>query len=280
MVQYKRNCPQCNKVLEYASKYGCSYALSKNSLCCSCTVKNLNWVGEKNPFYGKKHSKATKEKISKNRDVSFTQTDSYKKKMSALSSGSNNAMYGKTVYEVWVKKYGEIRANELMESFKEKQRKNSSGSNNPMYGKPTPQGAGNGWSGWYKNIFFRSLRELSYMIYLDESDSNWESAERIKIKYVNWDGKERTYSPDFLVNKKYLIEIKPIKLHKSKIVKLKKEAACKYCEENNLIYQLKDHALLSDREIALLRKSGVIKFTERYENLFVEKYIKHDNIDA
>ena len=31
----------------------------------------------------------------------------------------------------------------------------SSGENNHMFGKPSPQGSGNGWSGWYKSWFFK-----------------------------------------------------------------------------------------------------------------------------
>ena len=33
-----------------------------------------------------------------------------------------------------------------------------------MYGRFSPRGSGNGWSGWYKEWYFRSLLELSYMI--------------------------------------------------------------------------------------------------------------------
>ena len=39
-----------------------------------------------------------------------------------------------------------------------------SGEQNPMFGKQTPTGAGNGWSGWYKDWYFRSLGELSYVV--------------------------------------------------------------------------------------------------------------------
>jgi hypothetical protein len=33
-----------------------------------------------------------------------------------------------------------------------------------MYGKPSPQGSGNGWSGWYKGKYFRSIMELSFIV--------------------------------------------------------------------------------------------------------------------
>ena len=79
-----------------------------------------------------------------------------------------------------------------------------------MYGKPSPQGSGNGWSGWYKGWYFRSLLELSYMILVIERfNISWSNGEKIKITYKNFSGINRNYFPDFLLNNKYIIEIKP-----------------------------------------------------------------------
>jgi hypothetical protein len=47
-----------------------------------------------NPFKGKKHSKELKERLSKERKGIW-------------GIGENNPMYGKSVYSVWLKKYGE-----------------------------------------------------------------------------------------------------------------------------------------------------------------------------
>jgi hypothetical protein len=56
--------------------------------------------------------------------------------------------------------YGKEKANKMKNNLSIL----NSGSKNKMYGKPSPQGSGNGWSGWYKGWYFRSLIELSYMV--------------------------------------------------------------------------------------------------------------------
>lgn len=143
-----------------------------------------------------------------------------------------------------------------------------------MYGKPSPQGSGNGWSGWYKNWFFRSLRELSYMINVIEFQNlKWRSGETsdLKIPYVDWEGKNRVYTADFLVEEHDLIEVKPEKLKSSKTVRIKQEAAIIFCEEKGWEYKLIDPPVLSFNEIQNLYLTEQIKFTKRYEQLFLER---------
>ncbi len=59
-----------------------------------------------------------------------------------------------------------------MTVLKEKHRQNAIGEGNNMYGRPSPQGSGNGWSGWYKERYFRSLRELMFLIYAERFGLN------------------------------------------------------------------------------------------------------------
>lgn len=286
MEIYTRNCPVCNKEISHRSKY--SRNQCQNNPCQSCAAKDrikrlgnnkgfLKYTekgygkGENNPFFGKKHTEETKLKF-KTRDLSYRKEKWYRELMSAAVSGSANPMYGRRVFDVWVSKYGLEVANKLSEDWKLKQKENSIGEKNPMYGKSAPQGSGNGWSGWYKGFFFRSLRELAYMVDLDAKGVAWTSAEKIKIKYINWNGAERTYCPDFLVQNE-LIEIKPTRLRNSKLVLLKEEAAKLYCKNNNMIYKIVDPKLLSDEKIKSLRQNGVVKFTKRYEQLYQERYI-------
>jgi hypothetical protein len=151
----------------------------------------------------------------------------------------------------------------------------SSGECNPMFGKPSPNGSGNGWSGWYKEWFFRSLKELSYMIYVIERfNLKWENAEKnIKIEYFNYDGSKRTYRPDFLLENKYLVEIKPKSLWISPLVILKTNAALNYCEDNNLIFKIREcRKTISTNEIKELKNNGTLKFTKRYEEKFNKLY--------
>ena len=152
---------------------------------------------------------------------------------------------------------------------------NSRGEKNNMYGKPSPNGSGNGWSGWYNDWFFRSLKELTYMIYVIERFKlNWNNAEKmIKIDYIDCSGAKRTYRPDFIIEGKYLIEIKPKLLQKGKLVSLKKEAALKFCKNNNLIFKIREcRKTISTNEIKELIKVGKLKFTKRYEEKFNTLY--------
>ncbi len=228
--------------------------------------------GKNNPFYGKTHTEKTKEKI-RQRDKSFFSTEEYKQKMSKLVSGENNPMHGKTVMSVWITKHGESKANELMKQFKEKQSINSSGENNPMFGKPAPQGSGNGWSGWYKGWYFRSLKELSYVVNVLEVNGDvWQSAEsaKIKIPYLNWEGTQRTYIPDFIVNSNLLVEVKPTKLKSSISVRSKQVAAELFVKERGWTYVIVDSPPITNEQIQALHDTQQLKFINRYEVIYLE----------
>lgn len=177
---------------------------------------------------------------------------------------------GKTIEEIW----GEEKGKELRKHYSETRK----GENNNMYGKPSPSGSGNGWSGWYKDWYFRSLKELSYMIYVIERfNLKWETAENSKYKIEYFDHKEnkRTYHPDFLINDKFLVEIKPKRLWNSDNVKRKKEAALKFCKENNFIYKLTECTKqISYKEIDDLIKQQKLIFIKRYQEKY-DNYIRN-----
>lgn len=224
--------------------------------------------GKNNPFYGKKHSEEAIKKMIENRDYSYTQTDEFRAKQRIANLGKNNSMYGKSIYDVWVEKYGKEEADKKQKELNKKRSKNAKGKNNPMYGKPTPQGSGNGWSGWYKGWYFRSLKELSYMIkVIEKNNYKWESAEcdKLSIKYIDYDGSERTYRADFLVEDKILVEIKPKKLMETRINKLKKEAALEFCDNHGLEYSMVDVRTLSMEDITKLYQNKEIKFIKKYD---------------
>ncbi len=287
-----RNCPSCDKELIYTNKKNRNSAVKKRRLCSSCAAKiiqndpihkekqaayrRIAYKGKNNPFFGKRHSKETIEKIQKNRDLSSFKTQKFKDKMSKITSGKNNPMYGRNYYEVWVNKYGKEEANNRMTKLKKEKSLQTSGKNNPMYGKPSPQGSGNGWSGWYKGWFFRSIKELSYMINVIKAQNlKWRTAETndLLIKYINYDGTERTYRADFLVEEKELIEVKPIKLFNTPNNLLKKKAAIKFCKKNRYNYKIVDVKLLDIEKIISLYNQKKIRFTKRYEKKY-KKYIE------
>jgi hypothetical protein len=196
---------------------------------------------------------------------------------SKKNSGSNNKNFGgiwhgfnpgksqkgKTIEEIYGKEKSELIKNKL--SIK------SSGKNNNMFGKPSPMGSGNGWSGWYEKRFFKSLLELSFLInYVDRFKLKCVSAEKkeYKIKYKDHLDKDRNYFPDFILNDKYMIEVKPKHLRGSFDVLRKKEAALIFCEENNLKYKIITPPRLSNREIGYLIESEKVVLIDRYK----EKY--------
>jgi len=277
MGELKRVCFDCKIDIIYKSKSGYETAIKNNSICRKCAAsgeKNGMYgkSGDLNPFYGKSHSEETIIKLKKV-ERGYTQTKEFRKKISDLTSGNNNPMYGKNVYDIWFEKYGEEIANKKLLITKKKHSDNNSGEGNPMYGKPSPNGSGNGWSGWYNGWFFRSLKELTYMIeVIERFNLKWESAEtnKCKIQYEDYKGTPRNYFPDFIIEGKYIIEVKPKKLWDSDSVIRKRKAGELFCVENGLKYKITDITCISDKKILSLYNKGKIKFTNRYEIKFKE----------
>jgi len=203
-------------------------------------------------------------------------------KNSVANKGENNANFGgkyshgwgnkewegkfkgKTIEEIW----GEKKGKELRKHYSETRK----GENNNMFGKPSPKGSGNGWCGWYNGWFFRSLKELSYMIFIIERfNLTWETAEnkKYRIDYIDYNGNKKTYHPDFFISNKYLVEIKPKSLWNSDSVKRKGNAAEIWCKERNFIYKLTECTKqISFEEIKQLIKNKKLIFIERYQEKF------------
>ena len=273
MTSFKRNCPKCNCEITYTNKYSMLNANKKNSKCKSCVMKGENnpmfgKFGELNPFFGKRHTEESKKKMVKDRDYTIYKTEEFRQKISELTKGKNNPMYGKSVYDVWVESYGKGIADEKMLEFKKKQSLNSSGEKNSMYGKPSPINSGNGICGWYKGWFFRSLLELSYMIYVIERfNLEWETgeSEKYKISYTI-DGKSKNYFPDFVINKKYIVECKPKKLTLTSINQTKFEFAKKYCDDNGFIFKIRDIPKIKKEQLIILINNGLVVLTNKWKH--------------
>jgi hypothetical protein len=273
MKEYKRNCPICNKELIHTHYVSFRASLKNNKPCSKCSNKERanrpeerkknrerqkgTNVGTDNPFYGKTHSNKTKQ-IIKN-----------KRKEQKIPSGVNNPLFGKKLEEI----VGVDRANKM----KTEKSKMYSGDGNPMFGKPSPQGSGNGWSGWYNEWFFRSILELSYMVKVIERYSmKWESGEskKYKISYINVDGVIKNYFPDFVINDKYVVEIKPTSLMRTLKVVEKLNAGVEYCNKNNMIYKMTNIPPLTNLELKNLIDSNKVKLTNRYRKKYEEIYRK------
>lgn len=278
MENLERKCPKCDSIINYKSSLGYKVAIKNNSICRKCAASGENngmygRTGDKNPFFGKTHSEEIINKL-KTVDRSYTQTEEFRDKISQLNKNKIIGTHGRSIHDCWVDRYGEEIANDKLKETKLKHSKNNSGEGNPMYGKPSPNGSGNGWSGWYKGWFFRSLRELTYMIkVIERFKLEWKSAESndYKISYIDYSGKTKNYFPDFIIADKYIIESKPKRLWNSDTVIRKKQAAIEFAREHNLKYKLVDVGRISDEEIKVLYDTGLIKFIDRYERLYKEK---------
>ena len=174
------------------------------------------------------------------------------------------------MYEYWVIKYGKEIADKKMKDYSEKRSKIHSGKNNPMYGKPSPNGSGQGWKGWYKGHYFRSLREVSFTLYLDANNIPWTTGEAHKfdITYKNYDGTDRTYRPDFFVNNEKLVEIKPKRLQKTPNIMAKTAAALIACEKWGIKYEIIDFKINPEMIKEALDK-GLIEFARDYKERFL-----------
>jgi len=291
MEKFNRKCPMCDELLSYTLKSNRDAAERKTKLCLTCSSKERykkygSYIDEINKevsdgkrlngFSGKTHTKDSIEKI-KNRDKSSYKTKEFRDKISSLNKGENNPMWNKSVYSVWNEKYGKEMADIKFIDYKRKMSISNSGSNNPMYNKKTPNGSGNGWSGWYNGWFFRSILELSYMINIIERfNLKWESGEKKQyiIHYIGYNGQNRTYRPDFIISNKFMVEIKPKRLHRTKENILKKEAGVIFCDQKKLTYKITFCSRITDNEFKTLVENKKIKLTKRYKIKYDERFNK------
>ena len=246
--RWVRICPKCNcnKEIYYKSIYNFYIGVEKNTICSSCHAGNAS--------RGNRWTKKRKKEWIKKCNTLFTREN----------NPTNDLRIRKKISD-----FAKIRI--VSDETKKKLSIKNSGKNNPRYGKCPPKSVGSGWHCWYDKKYFRSCRELIYYIQQKNKGIKCECVEhKIIIKYKNEFGMERTYRPDFLVDDKMLVEIKPKYLWNSKLVVLKKEAAEKFCRNMGYKYLLVD----VDPDFKLLKEKYLnqeIKFVDKYKERF-EKY--------
>jgi len=103
-----------------------------------------------------------------------------------------------------------IKASEILkekwkndEAFAEKASKNLKTINNVKIG----FGSG-GLKGVYKNIYYDSALELSFILWCEEQNIEIKRYDLEPVKYIDETGIERKYYPDFIINKTEIVEIK------------------------------------------------------------------------
>lgn len=70
-----------------------------------------------------------------------------------------------------------------------------------------------------------------------------------------------------------IIEIKPQKLHNTPKVLAKRIAAEDFCRMNDMVYEIVDPVMLTDKEIKQLYIENQIKFLDRYDEKFRKKFL-------
>jgi len=276
---------------------------------CGKIYRTMYWnVLDRRPFYGKDLCRGCKSKVQysmglrkspgwkflRDRGSSFDEyygkekSKEIRNRMGKKRTGKNNPMFGKnyqthgavlrTALFLKGKKYNDIYGEKKAGEIKEKLSKASKGKSNPMYGKPSPAGSGNGWKGWYKGKFFRSLLELSFMVnFLNRKNIRYSSAEVAKygIPYKSYTGSDRTYFADFVIGKE-LVEIKPSALLNTPLIALKTKAAKAWCADNGFLYKIYtelDFDPISPKDLKFLVDSGEIVIQKRYKEK-IAIYIK------
>lgn len=253
---------RCGHVVSYTLKGNAFEAVKKGRLCKECArlPHNNGMYGKPNPFKGRQHTEETKKILSyKSRARPRSESEREQARIN-LAKVSNR----RPVYEIWVEKYGVEEADERQKAFAAKQSILNKGKNNSMYGKPSPGGSGVGWKGWFGGRFFRSMRELSFMVrnpeYRGGESAYWTAS------YLSADGSERTTRPDFVCDeKKEVVECKPSKLHSSPTVLLKKRVMEELCLSRGYTYRIVDPPFLPKEEIFDLIEQGMVTFMEGYE---------------
>ena len=231
-----KTCENCGEEVLYGSTSSLNHAIRNNKGCKNCVVE-----------------------LRAKKGVSNTNKSNF---------GNKNGMYGKSFYDIWVEKYGVDIANIKLQEHKIKLSKVTKGDQNGMYNKSPGIGSGNGISGWYKNWYFRSLNELSYMIYVIERfNLNWISAEckKYRVPYIDENNNQRTYVPDFIINDKYIIEIKPKALRSTKLNIIKFEAATQFY--NDLKFKVTSSPrIIKKEELLELIENNKLKLTKKWED--------------
>jgi len=277
--KFFRFCPDCNKKIYYNDVILCENSIKGNKRCYKC-ANTLSAKIYENGMKGKSVFQVWESKygvetaILLNEQKKQKTSNTVKKINSTLTQEERNSLYGHLGKDNGF--YGKKHTKETKEKNRQAHLGKHSGENNPMYGKPSPQGSGNGWSGWYKNIYFRSLLELSYLISLFENNIKFEPAETKKysITYFNsFKKREANYFPDFfLFDTKEIIEVKPINLLNTqqnidKFNKAKEIYGNKFkiVTEKDIIKIDKENLkkLILNKEVILLK---------RYEEKFNEYY--------
>ena len=192
--------------------------------------------GERNPFYGRKHSDETRKKIAtarRNRGPASLET---RKKMSESRRGARNAMYGK----------------------------------------PSPVGTSVGIGGWYNGLHFRSSSELFFLLSHPEVEWESAEGHDFRVPYVDALGQERFYFPDLFGNSCLVeVKPRGWDRDtRQQNVALKQRAAALFCISNGWNYVFVEVPCMDKVNVFRLREQGVISLDRKWENRFWDWWMR------
>lgn len=165
----------------------------------------------------------------------------------------------------FIEQYGEEKA----AIIKKKISIATTGSNNPMYGKPSPKRSGSGISGHFKQYYFRSLLELTFILNMLDKNIKFESCDGHKNFRFNYkiNGIDKTYFPDFyLKDTDEFIEVKPARQTVNEIVILK-SLAVKESGHNFRFVTEKDLLRINKDELMKMISIGDVLIDENKKHL-------------
>ena len=240
-----------------------SFGKFGTDLCQSCSIAENNRNEEKRKKNGETIRSKMRGMSEEERKEKYG-NDSWKRNDGFLEKQKDRNGHGDAI----------SRTISRLSESERKRKYGRSGEENHMYGKPAPAGSGNGYSGWFKGIFFRSKLELSFLIH--HSDHDIISAESLfSIPYVNSMEVNRSYRPDFLFDKTKVVEVKPRKMMFEGENTRKYDAARRYFDNSiyeYVIYTEDDFHVLSFDELLELVDEGVVTLVKYSEERLRRKY--------
>lgn len=245
----------------------------------SCKMKNINPMHQGNVYdhWVNKFGKKRADELESNRSaIQSVKTSKKLKGVKILDHFIKK--HGERGYELYedyinnqkiIQKEAQLkRWNNISSSDRKEFSKKFIGKRNGMYGKPTPQGSGNGWSGWYKEFYFRSLKELKLLLICNRLKINIKTAEskEFRINYIDYKNSNRTAVPDFIIDNKYIIEIKPKHLQNSFDNKAKFLQFNKLAKKKGMIFRVIDTGKMNIDKFIELYNNKEIQLIKRYED--------------
>lgn len=230
-------------------KHTCIRAGAYNTFC-STQCRGKWYTGENNGFFGREHTKETKDKI---REKSLAQVK-HPAFLAQVGRGFDGEHFDPSL-QGQIAFYGEEEGPRKYAIWKKKI-SGRVGELNPQFGKPAPVGSGCGWGGWYTGEYFRSLGELSWLYHARKAGIEYVSGESKKymVPYV-YQGSNRNYFPDYVCGNT-VIEIKPSALQDTEQNILKREAAAIHFPSMGMEYKVVSVEYITEDIINELVLSG------------------------